>query len=52
MNISDKLIQILTKLENAANYEDWNMVNSCIDELHFLYEEIESSFTSDEYDDY
>jgi hypothetical protein len=31
MNISDKLSDITTKLENSLIYEDWKLVQECID---------------------
>jgi len=51
MNMSDKLSDITTKLENSLIYEDWKLVQECIDELNYLYEELESSFPHTDYED-
>lgn len=51
MNISDKLSDITTKLENSLIYEDWKLVQECVDELNYLYEEMESTFPMDGYDE-
>jgi hypothetical protein len=51
MNISNKLFDITTKLENSLIYEDWKLVQECVEELNYLYEEMESSFPMDGYDE-
>jgi len=51
MKTADKLSNIITKLENSLSYEDWDMVESCITELNYLYEELEFSFPLDPDDD-
>jgi hypothetical protein len=51
MNISDKLSDTITKLENSLIYEDWKLVQECIDELNYLYEDLESSFPMDSFDE-
>lgn len=51
MNISEKLSDIITKLETAISYEDWDLVENCLKELNFLYEETESSFPMDGFDE-
>jgi hypothetical protein len=51
MNISDKISDITTKLENSLIYEDWKLVQECVDELNYLYEDIESTFPMDGYDE-
>jgi hypothetical protein len=51
MNTTDKLSDIITKLENAVSYEDWDLVENCLKELNFLYEEMESSFPMEGFDD-
>lgn len=51
MNTTDKLSKIITKLENSLSYEDWRLVEDCVNELNYLYEELESSFPLDSYDE-
>ena len=51
MNVADKLSQIIDRLETAVSYEDWDIVEESIKELNFLYEEMESSFPMDGFDD-
>lgn len=51
MNISNKLSDTITKLENSLIYEDWKLVQECVDELNYLYEDLESSYPMNEYDD-
>ena len=51
MNIENKIKDIIDMLEDAISFEDWRMVENAQKELTFLYEEMESSFPLDEYDD-
>ena len=51
MNMENKLKDIIEMLEDAISFEDWKMVENAQKELTFLYEEMESSFPLDEYDD-
>lgn len=51
MNITDKLSDIISRLESAVSYEDWDLVEDCVKELNFLYEELESSFPMDPFDE-
>jgi hypothetical protein len=51
MNISEKLSEIIDRLEHAESYEDWDGVSEAIKELNFLYEELESSFPMESFDD-
>jgi flagellin-specific chaperone FliS len=51
MNVTDKLSKIINKLENSLAYEDWDMVQDAIDELNYVYEELESSFPIDGFDE-
>jgi hypothetical protein len=51
MNITEKISDVINKLETAVAYEDWKQVEKVIDELTYLYEEMESSFPMDEWDD-
>lgn len=51
MNISEKISEIIDRLEHAQAYEDWDFVGDAIKELNFLYEDVESTFPLDPYDD-
>jgi molecular chaperone GrpE (heat shock protein) len=51
MNIASKLSEIIDELERAVAYENWDTVENCIKELNFLYEDMESSFPMDGFDD-
>ena len=51
MNIENKLKDIISMLEDAQSFEDWGLVEDATKELTFLYEEMESSFNVDEWDD-
>jgi hypothetical protein len=51
MNMTEKISDIINKLETAVSYEDWKQVEKVIDELTYLYEDLESSFPMDEWDD-
>lgn len=51
MNTTDKLSDIISKLETAVSYEDWDLVENCLKELNFLYEELDSSFPMEGFDD-
>jgi len=51
MNMENKLKDIIEMLEDAISFEDWKMVENAQKELTFLYEEMESSFPLDEWDE-
>ncbi len=51
MNIENKVREVIDMLEDAIAFEDWKTVENARKELTFLYEEIESSFPLDEWDD-
>jgi hypothetical protein len=51
MNIENKIKDVVDMLEDAIAFEDWRVVENARKELTFLYEEIESSFPLDEWDD-
>lgn len=51
MNIENKIKDVIEMLEDAISFEDWKAVDNARKELTFLFEEIESSFPLDEYDD-
>lgn len=51
MNMENKIKDVIEMLEDAIAFEDWRKVENARKELTFLFEEIESSFPMDEYDD-
>lgn len=51
MNIENKVKDVIDMLEDAIAFEDWRAVENARKELTFLFEEIESSFPLDEFDD-
>jgi hypothetical protein len=51
MNMENKIKDIIDMLEEALSFEDWRKVENAQKELTFLFEEIESSFPMDEWDD-
>ena len=51
MNITDKLSDIISILEDSVSYEDWKQVEEAIKELNFIVDELESDFPLDQYED-
>lgn len=51
MNMEKKIKDIIDMLEDALSFEDWRKVENAQKELTFLFEEIESSFPLDTYED-
>lgn len=51
MNMENKIKDVIEMLEDAIAFEDWRRVEDARKELTFLFEEIESSFPMDDYDD-
>lgn len=51
MNIENKIKNVIDMLEDAIAFEDWRTVENVRKELTFLYEEIESTFPMDDYDE-
>jgi hypothetical protein len=51
MSIENKIKDIIDMLEDAIAFEDFRRVDDARKELTFIYEEMESSFPMDEYDD-
>lgn len=47
MDITDKITDIISLLEDAVTYEDWKSVEEAIKELNFLNEEVQSDFPFD-----
>ncbi len=51
MKIENKIKDVIEMLEDAISTEDWKLVDEARKELTFLFEQIESSFPMDDYDD-
>ena len=51
MNVENKIKEVIDMLEDAIAFEDWRAVENARKELTFLYEEIESTFSIDDWDD-
>ena len=51
MNIETKIKDVIDMLEDAISFEDWKAVENARKELTFLFEDIESTFPLDEWDD-
>ena len=51
MNVENKIKDILELLEDAIAFEDFNRVDEARKELTFLYEEIQSTFPLDGWDE-
>ncbi len=51
MNLETKIKDVIEMLEDGISFEDWGRVEDARKELTFLFEEIESSFPMDEWDE-
>jgi hypothetical protein len=51
MNTTERISDIIAMLEDGISFEDWGAVEAAVKELNFLYEEMDSSFPLDEYDE-
>lgn len=51
MNITEKLSDIISILEDSVSYEDWKQVEEAIKELNFIVDELESDFPLDHFED-
>ncbi len=51
MNVENKIKDIIDMLEDAISFEDWGRVEDAQKELTFIYEEMQSSFPLDEWDE-
>lgn len=49
--MEERLLDIIELLEDAIEAEDWKLVQEAKKELNFLYEEFESPFGMDDYED-
>jgi len=51
MKMENKIKDIIDMLEDALAFEDWRKVENAQKELTFLFEEMESSFPLDAWDE-
>jgi hypothetical protein len=51
MNVENKIKDIIDILEEAQSAEDWGMVDDARKELTFIFEEMQSTFNLDEWDE-
>lgn len=51
MKMENKIKDIIDMLEEALSFEDWRKVENAQKELTFLYEEVESTFPLDEWNE-
>jgi len=51
MNTTERISDVIAMLEDAISFEDWGAVEGAVKELNFLYEEMDSSFPLDAYDE-
>jgi hypothetical protein len=51
MNVENKIKDIIEMLDDAISFEDWDKVEDAQKELTFIYEQIQSTFSLDEWDD-
>jgi hypothetical protein len=51
MNVENKIKDIIEMLDDAISFEDWARVDEAQKELTFLFEEMESTFPLDGWDE-
>ena len=51
MNVENKIKDIIDMLEDSISFEDWGRVEDAQKELTFVFEEMQSSFPLDEWDE-
>jgi hypothetical protein len=51
MNVENKIKDIIDMLEDAIAFEDWNRVEEAQKELTFIFQEMESTFPMDGWDE-
>jgi len=51
MNVENKIKDIIDMLEDAIAFEDWNRVEEAQKELTFIFQEMESTFPLDGWDE-
>jgi hypothetical protein len=52
MNVENKIKDIIAMLDDAIAFEDWNRVEEAQKELTFIFEEMESTFPLDGWDEF
>jgi hypothetical protein len=50
MNTTERIADIIAMLEDGISFEDWGAIEGAVKELNFLYEEMDSSFPLDNYE--
>ena len=50
MSITERISDIIAMLEDGISFEDWGAIEGAVKELNFLYEEMDSSFPLDDYE--
>lgn len=50
MSRTQKITDIIAMLEDGIAFEDWGAIEGAVKELNFLYEEMESTFPLDNYE--
>ena len=50
MNTTERIADIIAMLEDGISFEDWGAIEGAVKELNFLYEELDSSFPLDNYE--
>jgi len=51
MIVENKIKDIIDMLDDAIAFEDWGRIEDAQKELTFIYEEMQSSFPLDEWDE-
>ena len=51
MNVENKIKDIIDMLEDAISFEDWSRVEEAQKELTFIFEEMQSTFPLDGWDE-
>ena len=51
MNVENKIKDIIDMLEDAISFEDWGRVEDAQKELTFVFEEMQSTFPMDGWDE-
>jgi hypothetical protein len=50
MNTTNTIADVIAMLEDGVLYSDWGAVEQAIKELNFLYEQLDSTFPLDDYE--
>ena len=51
MNVENKIKDIIDMLDDAIAFEDWGRIEDAQKELTFIYEEMQSTFPLNEWDE-